>query len=79
MDTKQNLKAFTFKTNPIEVAKSLRNLDYPANKRSIINCAKKNCAREEVMNVISKLSDKRYESPFEVSREIGDLSKYIFF
>ena len=58
------------KTNPIEVAHSLKGLEYPVDKQGLIRCAENNDARDEVLKVIKQLPDKDYATPIDISREI---------
>lgn len=55
--------------SPIEVQKSLKDMDYPAKKNDIIQHAKKHNASEEVLNELEKIEDREYNNAAEVSKE----------
>lgn len=58
-------------TSPIEVQKSLKNMDYPAKKQDLIEHAKKNNASKEVMEVLQSLPEKEYTNAADVSKEFS--------
>ncbi len=60
--------------SPIEVQESLKGIDYPVQKKELIQHAKKHGANEEVMEVLESLPDKEYTSPIEVSKEFSESS-----
>lgn len=64
------------KTNPIEVAHSLKGIEYPVTKEGLIKCAQENEARAEVLKVIKELPEKEYENPLAISREISNIDHY---
>jgi Protein of unknown function (DUF2795) len=67
-------------TNPIEVAHSLQGLNYPAGKEDLIKCASENGARQRVLDVINKLSDRElYDTPIKVARAISEIGHYNYF
>ena len=55
--------------SPIEVQKSLKDIDYPVHKKDLIQHAKKHGASEKVLEVLESLSDKEYSNATDVSRE----------
>lgn len=55
--------------SPIEVQKSLKDIDYPVKKKELVQHAKKHGASKEVMEILDNLPDKEYTSPTEVSKE----------
>ena len=57
--------------NPIEVQESLKGIDYPVQKKELIQHAKKHGADKDVMEVLEGLPDKEYNSPIEVSEEFN--------
>ena len=59
------------KPNPIQIQKFLGGIDYPADRATLVEKAKENGADENVMKVLNQLGDKRYNSPNDVSEEIG--------
>jgi hypothetical protein len=56
-------------TNPIEVQKALKNMNYPANKEDLVKHAKDREASDKVMQDIENLPDKEYTSAADVSKE----------
>ena len=58
-------------TSPIEVQKSLKNMDYPAKKQDLIEHAKHNNASKEVMEVLESLPEKEYTNAADVSKEFS--------
>ncbi|XHH07818.1 MAG: DUF2795 domain-containing protein [Candidatus Bathyarchaeia archaeon] len=46
---------------------------YPAEKNKLVNNAQGKGAPDDVMNLISKLPDKTYNSPIDITKEIGKI------
>jgi hypothetical protein len=61
------------KMNPVQIQKFLDGIDYPANKQSLIDTARKNGADDKVMSMLNKLPDQDFNSPADVSRALGNL------
>jgi hypothetical protein len=59
------------KTTPVEVQRYLEGIDYPASKEKLIQTAQDNDASQDVFETLNNLPDREYESPTEVSMEIG--------
>lgn len=57
--------------NPIEIEKSLKGIDFPADKGDLIKKAKENGASGDVVDMLNKLSDKKYNNPAEITKELG--------
>ncbi|WP_431951097.1 DUF2795 domain-containing protein [Actinacidiphila sp. bgisy167] len=57
--------------NPIEMQKALGGVDYPASKQDIIDRASSNKADRDIIDALETLPDQEFDSPAEVSREIG--------
>jgi hypothetical protein len=55
----------------IEMQKALKGIDYPANKQTIIDTARKHNAGDDVMSVLENLPDQDFETPAEVSKAVG--------
>jgi len=55
--------------SPIEVQKSLKDIDYPVHKKELIQHAKKRGASEKVLAVLESLPDKEYTNAVSVSQE----------
>jgi hypothetical protein len=78
--SKRNLKANKIKTreieggnlmqaSPIEVQKSLKDIDYPVKKKELIHHATKHGASNKVIEVLESLPDKEYTNAVDVSKE----------
>lgn len=63
-------------TNPIEVANYLKGLTYPTDKPNVIACAQKNKAPDAVLQLIKEFSDKKYDNPIILSKEVTNLNYY---
>ncbi len=59
------------KANLAHVEKFLKDLDYPAMKNEVIECARGNDAPEDVIQMLEQIPEQEYGSPTEISREIG--------
>ena len=51
--------------------KNLSGIDYPKNKREIIDYARQQGATDAVIEALSRFDDKEYHSAAEVSQEFG--------
>lgn len=58
---------------PIHAQKFLGGIDYPTDKASLIKRAKDNGADENVVNALNRMSANTYNSPNDVSEEMGKL------
>ncbi len=56
-------------TSPVEVQKVLKNIDYPVNKKQIIEHAIKHKASSEVIEVLEDLPDKEHINAADFSKE----------
>jgi len=54
-----------------ELQECLRGVDYPADRTELIEAAKGNEAPESVMDFLEHIPDKEYETPVDVSKELG--------
>jgi hypothetical protein len=61
------------KVNPIRVQKFLKGLDYPADKRSVIDHAEQQGADERIRGMLENLPEEEYQTPADVSQAIGKL------
>lgn len=61
--------------NPIQIQKFLSGIHYPTDKQTLVATAEKNGADDEVMKVLKRLPDKRYEKPTAVTKAIGDMMR----
>jgi hypothetical protein len=59
--------------SPAIVEKYLAGMHYPAEKQTLLSNAKNKEAPEDVMSLINKLPDKTYNSPIDITKEIGKI------
>lgn len=57
--------------NPIQIQKFLKGVDYPANKKTLLENAKKLGADENVCQSLENLPDQDYEAPVDVSEALA--------
>ena len=60
-----------FKANPAVVEKYLAGVDYPASRDDLIKRAKDNKANKDVIDTISSLPEKTYNSPIDISKAMS--------
>ena len=58
------------KTNPIEVQKALRGINYPANRDTVVQQARKNHADRGLVDTFAHLRRDRYNGPNDVEKEV---------
>ncbi|MTE18094.1 DUF2795 domain-containing protein [Streptomyces sp. TRM43335] len=56
--------------NPIELQKALGGVDYPTDRASLVEHAKKKGAKEEVVKELSSLKEDRFDGPDDVSKAV---------
>lgn len=62
------------KTNPVEIQKHLKGVDYPADKQELIDHARKQGADQEIISLLDQLpEDEEYESPTELNKALGEI------
>jgi len=61
------------RVSPAIVEKYLKGMHYPAEKKNLVNNAKTKDAPDDVMNLINRLPDKTYNSPIDITKEIGKI------
>jgi hypothetical protein len=66
-------KTETTVPTPIQVQKFLGGVDYPADKSSLVKRAKDNGADENVLNALNQMPERTFNSPNDVSEEMGKL------
>ena len=59
--------------SPAIVEKYLAGMHYPAEKKNLVNNAKNKDAPNDVMDLINKLPEKTYNSPIDITKEIGKI------
>jgi hypothetical protein len=61
--------------NMPKVQEFLKNIHYPAAKQTIITEAQSKGADNTVVSMLQKLPDKQYQSPSDVTDELGKINK----
>lgn len=56
--------------NPIELQKALGGVDYPADRASLVENARRKGAKEEVVEELSSLRKDRFDGPDDVSEAV---------
>lgn len=56
-----------------EVQKELKGIDYPASKQDLLDHVRDSGKGKDVHDLLKQIPDKKYNSPVEVSKAIGDL------
>ncbi len=59
------------RTNPIQLQKYLKGLDYPAEKKDILAKARAEGADETARSALEQLPDRTYQTPADISKEVG--------
>jgi hypothetical protein len=57
--------------NPVQIQKFLKGVDYPANKETLIENARKMGADENICASLEQLPDQDYEAPVDVSEALA--------
>lgn len=60
-------------SSPIEIQKFLKGVDYPASKEELIEIARDNGAKKDLLNLLEDLKEDEFANPAEVSKAIGEL------
>lgn len=61
--------------NPAQVEKFLKGIKYPATKMDVISCAERNSADKQVIEMLERLPDQKFEQPTDVSKAISSLER----
>lgn len=59
--------------SPAIVEKYLAGVHYPAAKRNLVDNATGKDAPDDVMDLLNKLPDRMYNSPIDITKEIGKI------
>lgn len=59
------------RTNAASVQQALGGIDYPKNKQEVIDYAKQHGASEEVVADLQEISDRKYETAADLSKEFS--------
>lgn len=60
-------------SRPIEVQKFLKGVDYPAKKTDLIEKARENGAKKDIISLIEDLKEEEFANPAQVSKAVGQL------
>lgn len=60
-------------TSPTQVQKELKGVDYPASKQELLHHVGNSGNKKEVRDLLEQIPDKKYNSPVDVSKEVGKL------
>jgi hypothetical protein len=60
-------------SSPIEIQKFLKGVDYPASKDDLIEKARSNGAKKDLLTLLEDLKEDEFANPAEVSKAIGEL------
>jgi hypothetical protein len=60
---------------PANIMKHLKGISFPASKERIVKQAEQGPGpdKEEVLDILNKISEKEYRSPAEIMKEIGKI------
>ncbi|HLO88470.1 MAG TPA: DUF2795 domain-containing protein [Nostocaceae cyanobacterium] len=62
------------KTNPVEIQKHLKGVDYPAGRDTLIQHAKKQGADKEILSLLEQLpEDEEYDNPADLNKALGEI------
>jgi hypothetical protein len=62
--------------NPDQITHYIKDLDYPARKKEIIDKATRNEANPKLIDALKKLADDQvFESPMEISRAVAEAQR----
>jgi hypothetical protein len=62
------------KTNPVEIQKHLKGVDYPAGRDILIKHAKKLGADREILSLLERLpADEEYSNPADLNKALGEI------
>lgn len=60
-------------TSPANVQKFLGGIDYPTDKETLVETARKHKAPEEILDLLEQFPDEEYESPVSVMKAYGEV------
>lgn len=61
-------------TNPVEVEKYLKGIDYPAKKEELMKRAEENHAPREVVETLKKMPEETFQKPTDVAKAVSQVS-----
>lgn len=60
-------------SSPIEIQKFLKGVVYPASKDDLVEKARSNGAKKELLSILEDLKEGTFANPAEVSKAVGQL------
>lgn len=60
--------------NPVDVQRHLSGVDYPASRQDLIDEANNQDADDEEVSALQNIPDRDYDSPADVTQELGDVT-----
>lgn len=61
--------------NPIAVMNYLKGIHFPTHKKDLVDTALNQKAPEDVINTLKELEDKDYQTPADITKQIGKTNK----
>ena len=61
------------KVNPIQLAKSLKGVSYPADKEAVVKAAQGNEAPENIVELLNRLDEQTFSRPTDVTKAVKEL------
>jgi hypothetical protein len=59
--------------SPAAVERYIKGIDFPANKKKLMQQAKDNDAPDDVIKTIQRLPEQQYNSPIDISKAMKDM------
>lgn len=59
--------------SPVAIEKHLKGVDYPASNEDLIQHAQDQNAPEDVLSVLKRMPEQKYNSPIDVTKAAGQL------
>ncbi len=56
--------------SPIDLQKALNGMDYPADKKTLVDCARRNKADDKVVSRLDGLKESSFDGPNEVQKAV---------
>lgn len=60
---------------PAQIGPFIKDINYPANKKEVIQHAKDNNANPEVIETLKNLPNQRFNSPQELKKILGNIQR----
>ncbi len=57
--------------SPMEIQKHLKDVDYPASRKDLIDKASSSGADEKIIDTLKELPARRYDSPADVTKHVA--------